>query len=231
MSFHPVPHRRRRRASFPVLDERRHVGRRRRRRRAEDVAQEPLAADDRRRSRRIRGDRQDASVSEQSLPIWIGQLHPAEAGAVYVRHAVEPRQPLVQECVVRCQELGRGPIVPDLTIDEQLGLTQERFSQVVVEVGERGGVWRHVLQVSQRKPLREEVLDPGRRFRVGDHSPHLLLQNLVVAQLPGARLPNQLLVGDRAPEKERESRRQIDIRDAKRGILLGDHRRRLFHAE
>ena len=63
-----------------LLVERRHVGRRRRRRAAQQVLENPLAADDRRRAVRVRGDEQQAALSQQAPARVARHRHAAEVG-------------------------------------------------------------------------------------------------------------------------------------------------------
>ena len=63
---HRVPHRQRLARARALGLQRRHVGRRRRRRRRQQVLEHPLAAQHRRGARRVRGDRQDAALAQQS---------------------------------------------------------------------------------------------------------------------------------------------------------------------
>ena len=65
------------------------------------------------------------------------------------------------------------------------------------------------------------------RPRVGQHPPHLLLEHVGLAELARARDVEQLVVGDAAPQEERQPRRQLEVADAVRrlrrdagGILL-----------
>ncbi len=104
---HPLAHRRRP-GLRPLLRQRRHVRRRIGRRRAEDVVEDPLAANHRRGPDRGRGHRQDAAVAEQAAARAVGrQRDAAEVAALHAGDAVVPREPLVQERVVRREHLDR----------------------------------------------------------------------------------------------------------------------------
>ena len=48
---------------------------------------------------------------------------------------------------------------------------------------------------------------------VGDHPPHLALEDRGIAQLPLLRQAQQLLVRDAAPQEERQTRRELDVAD------------------
>src|SRR5258705_153242 len=59
-----------------------------------------------------------------------------EGAAVDVRNAVMPRQPFVDEGVVRPQQIKDTVVFLDDALEEQLRFAPEGLPQVVVEVGE-----------------------------------------------------------------------------------------------
>ena len=65
------------------------------------------------------------------------------------------------------------------------------------------------------QPLAGEVADQRLGARIGQHPPHLLLQHRRVVQLAlrSAR-SQQLVVGNAAPQEERQPRRQLQVADA-----------------
>ena len=200
-------------AGRPGFLEGRHVGRRRRRGRAEDVVEEVLAPDHRRRPRRVRRHGQDARVAEQSGPPRVGHPHAPEVRPVDVGDPVEPREPLVQVRVVGRQQLDEGPVVAYLMLEEQLGLAAERLAQVVVELGVRARVGVDGPQVPDEQPLPAEVPGQRRRPRVGEHAAHLRGEHAGLAEGAGLGRLEQLVVGDAAPEEERQPRRQLEVAD------------------
>ena len=129
-------------------------------------------------------------MTEQALPIGIGQLHPAESSAVYVWNSIEPGQTLVEERVGCREKVCDGAIVLHLALDEQLSLAEEGVAQVVVEVGKDGGIRRHVQQVPQREPLGEEIVDEGSRPRIGKHPAHLPFQDTGKSVAAGISRPS-----------------------------------------
>ena len=131
--LHALAHRER---AARLLVERRHVGRRRGRRRAEDVRQHVLAARDRRRPVPVRVERQHAALAEQPAAVVVLDAHAAILIAVDVRHAVVPRQPLVQERVVRVEQIQDAPVLDHDALEEHLRFALQRLPQVVVEVRE-----------------------------------------------------------------------------------------------
>ena len=89
-----------------------------------------LPAQHRRRARRIRRERQQAALAEQPAAVRAaGERDAAELLAVDVRDPVVPGQPLVDERVVRRQELDHAAVLAQLCFDEQLGLPPHRAAQ------------------------------------------------------------------------------------------------------
>ena len=82
-----------------------HVRRRRRRRRAEQHFHDPLAAQHRRRAIRVRGHHQDAALAEQPAAEVVRELDATEAAADDAGDLVVLRQPLVDERVIRRQQV------------------------------------------------------------------------------------------------------------------------------
>ena len=69
-------------------------------------------------------------MTEQTAARMIGvERHPPEAVSVDAANAVVPRQPFVDERVVRAQQLEEAPVLADGALDEQLGLAPERLAQ------------------------------------------------------------------------------------------------------
>ena len=136
---------------------------------------------------------------------------PAEVAAVHVRNAVVAGQPFVDEGVVGGQQVDHALIVAKLAGDEQLGLALERLPQVVVEHRERVHVGRGGLDVSQVEPLRREVADERGRPVVGEHPLRLSPQDRGGFQLAAASRRQQLVVGDAAPQEERQPRRDLEV--------------------
>ena len=117
----------------------RHVRRRVRRADAEERLQEPLAAGDRRSAGRVRRHRQQRALAQQAAAHveLRGQRHAAELRAIDVRDSVVLRQPLVDERVIRGQQIEDAAILMDDAAEEQLDLALVRRPQVVVEIREQ----------------------------------------------------------------------------------------------
>ena len=157
-------------------------------------------------------------MAEQAEPVRIGELHLAEARAVDAGDAVVPRQPLVDERVVGAQQLQRAAVLAQDVREEQLGFAAEGLADVVVEVREHQDVGLDLrFEVAQLQPLAGEVADQRVGPRVGEHPPDLGRQHAGRAETAGRGQVQQRLIGDAAPEEERQPRRELDVADAAGG--------------
>ena len=88
-----------------------------------------------------------------------------------------------------------------------------------------------VFKIPQVEPLAGEVLDERVRARVVEHAPHLLAQRRGLVELVVDGEREQLVVGDAAPEEERQPRGELDVaqpvdlagRDVVGGALEAEH--------
>src|SRR5690606_27530638 len=85
--------------------------------------------------------------------------------------------------------------------------------QVAVEVGRVG---THVAQLAQEQPLAGEVLDERLGPWIGKHAADLAFEDSLVPELAPHRRLAQLVVGNAAPQEERQPRRQLEIGQPKR---------------
>ena len=170
-------------------------------------------------------------MPEQTAARRIRERHAAEAIPVYARDPVVPRQSLVDERVVGAQEIHHAAILAKLVLDEQFRLTLERRAKVLVELRKQLDVGPHVPDVAQLQPLIHEVVDEHRRTWVGDHPPHLLVQHGRVRQLPTGGHVEKLVIGDAAPQEERQPRRELDVGEAMDGCTRGVDRITLYTEE
>ena len=115
--------------------------------------------------------------------------------------------------------------------NKQLGLAPERLAQVVVEVRELVLVWDDVAQVPQLQPLAGEVVHERARARSASMRRTCRSQHGWVLQLPLARHVEQLIVGNAAPEEERQPGRQVQIAQIDTVFRERDIRRLGFDAE
>ena len=70
------------------------------------------------------------------------------------------------------------------------------------------------VELAQAEPLRREVRDERVGFRVREHAADLALEHRRLRKLAGRGRREQRLVGDAAPEEERQARRELDVADA-----------------
>ena len=71
-----------------------------------------------------------------------------------------------------------------------------------------------LVDVLQPQPLRGERVPSASDARIGQHPARLLLERARRRQLALARQRQQLLIGRRAPQEERQARREVDVGDA-----------------
>ena len=177
----------------------------------EQVLQDPLSPLHRTRPRRVAGDRQDARLPEQAPPPF-GVDRDADQGvARHARNAVVLRQPLVDEGVVRIEELEQAAVLPHDRPEELLGLPAHRSSQVVVEPGESASIGRGLLEPAQLKPLAGEVFDKCPRLVVLEHADGLRHDLRIGRQFAPGRGTKEPVVGHAAPEEGGESRGHLKV--------------------
>ena len=128
-----------------------------------------------------------------------------------------PGQPLVDERVVRVHQVEHVAIFAHDAVEQQLRLALEGLPQVVVEVGIHEHVGIPVSQLAQEQPLSREIADQRPRARILQHPPDLLLEHRGILELALLGGLQELLVGNAAPQEERQARRQLEVADAIRG--------------
>ena len=216
--FHPLAQRVRL-AVVLVFLERRHVGRRRQRRRAEQVVQDPFAAHHRRGSIGVRGDHEDAALPEQTLPRFVGHGHAAKLAAVHVRDPVVLRDAFVHERVVGGHQVEHVAVLAHDAAEEQLRLVLQTLPQVVVEIGK-------LVLVGLERRAGCAGTATGRRNCSTSASARssASIRRTCCSRTAGsfsrpfAASVDELVVGNAAPEKERQPRCQLDVAD--RGMSL-----------
>ena len=159
----------------------------------------------------MRGQEQDAAVAEQAAPRVVRDGHAAEVAAVDARDPVVARQPLVHEGVVGRQQVQHAAVLAHHALEQQFRLAAERLAEVVVEVREVVLVRNRGPQVPQLQPLPGEVSDQRLGAAIGQHAAHLPLQHRRLPQLALRGHVHQLVVGDAAPQEEREARGELEI--------------------
>ncbi len=153
-------------------------------------------------------------MAEQAAARSVCQLDAAELRPPDARDAVVPRQSLVEKRVVGRQQLDHAAILANLVLDEQLGFLPQRVAEVLVELGKRLRVGRDAAHVAQVEPLAGKIADERRGTRIGEHPFDLPPQHHGIRQPALFRERQQLVVGNRAPEKQRETRGELNIADA-----------------
>ena len=121
-------------------------------------------------------------------------------------------QSLVDERVIGRHQVEHAPVFVHDAPEKERCLLLECLSQVVVEVCELLRVRLHVPEIAQVEPLAGEIGDDRVRLGVGEHPPHLLLEDCWRVEPPPAREIQELIVGNAAPDEERQSRRELEIR-------------------
>ena len=123
-----------------------------------------------------------------------------------------PGELLVDERIVRVEELEHAAILAQRAADKQLGLALERLHQreVVIRITLR--IDHDLGHAAEIQPLRGEVVDERfARARIGEHALDLLLEHLLIAQLPSLGERQELVVGDAGPEEEGQTGGQLEI--------------------
>src|SRR5207248_1931936 len=110
-----------------------------------------------RRPRCIRGDHENAGMSEQTGSRSVGQRHTTEMTPIYIRNAVKLREALVHECVVRRQQLDHAPVLAYLTLEEEFRLTAKGITERHIKIREQIRVRRSRGDVPQIQPLPREI--------------------------------------------------------------------------
>src|SRR5690606_5869071 len=181
-----------------------------RRRDADEMRHDPVAADHGRRAAGLRRRREDAALPEQpsSLVECLAELDASEMAALDPRDPVMFREAVVDERVVRREQLERASALAQNAVEEELRLPPEGLPQVVVEIRILVDDGLVTVEVAEREPLSREILGERLRARVLDHAAHLRLEHLRVRQLVAFRELEQLVVRHAAPKEERQARRE-----------------------
>ena len=153
-------------------------------RRSQEDVQNPGAADHGRRPVRERGESQDAPLAEKPSAVLVGHGYATKAIADYVRNPVVLRQALVDERVVRGEQIEDAAVLADDAVEEELRLPPHGHRQVVVPIGEEKHVGMRVLQVLEVKPVGREARRERFGARVFEHPANLLLDDRRVRGLP-----------------------------------------------
>jgi hypothetical protein len=109
-------------------------------------------------------------------------------------------------------------------LPKNISVSRRSAAQAALEIREHAAVGDLVRDIAQVEPLPREVPDQCLRADIRQHPPHLLLEDRRILELPFHGEVQELVVGNAAPEEEREPRRQLHVADAINGVR-GDVRR------
>ena len=154
-------------------------GRRVRRRHTLDVLENERAPQNRRRAVRVGGRHQDGAFAEQPPACRLLELDPPEAIAFDVGDPVVQRDPLVEERVLRAQQIDHAAVFPEDAVGEQRQLGAEILARIrsAGRIREHGRVRHDLVQPLHVEPLVDEVARERRRTRIGEHALHLLVEH------------------------------------------------------
>jgi len=85
---------------------------------------------------RVRGQCENTPLREQSGAFGTRPCDAAIFAPRDIRDAIVPREPFIEECVVRGPEVQRTSVLTQLAFDEQFSFASESAAQLVVEFGE-----------------------------------------------------------------------------------------------
>ncbi len=176
MLLHALAHRK----NFPigalaVFFQWRNVGGNRGSRNTKDIFENPLAARDRRCAIVGRRHHQQASFSQQPSPrIVFFKCDPAEMASANVRDSIVPRETLIDEGVIRVEQIDDASIFAKNRFKHQLHFTAERQPEILIELF----IFRlRVLQVAKVQPLFGEIIHQRLRAWIGEHPLDLALEH------------------------------------------------------
>ncbi len=181
----------------------------------EEDLHDGLAAPHRRSAVGLRRDFEEETFAEQAAAhVEVGsQCDAAEVAAVDIGDSVVFGEALVDESIVSVQQVDQATVFVDDAGEEQQRFFLEGVAQVVVEIGEGLGGGGLGVQAAEVQPLAGEVHHELLGSRVGQHAKRLALQHFGVAELVVYGQIHQLVVGDAAPQEERQAIGEFDIAD------------------
>src|SRR5262245_52495734 len=109
------------------------------------------------------------------------------------------REPLVEKCVVRRQQINNVAIFTHDALEKHLRFGAEILAQFIVPVWIELPVGRSDRQIPQVENLIGEVIYESSRSRIGKHAACLLLEHNGIAEPLLCCKSDQLLVGNAAP--------------------------------
>ena len=142
------------------------------------------------------------------------QRDATEVAAIDIGNVVVLREPFVQEGEVSAQQVEHAAVFAQKSFEVQLGLAAKGLAEVVVELGKEPEVGREGFEIAQVQPLPGEVAGEVFGALVAEHPAHLFLQHPGLVKVATFRSGEQFVIGNAAPEKEREPRGQRQITEA-----------------
>ncbi len=141
------------------------------------------------------------------------ERHATEVAALDRLDAVVHRQALVEEGVVRGQQLEHAAIAAQDAVDEQPQFFLEHPAGIEqsARVGELASVRGDLVQLGDVEPLEREIVAERLGPRVGKHPAHLSGQHVGFAEARFGGELQELLVRQAAPQEEGQTRRQLQI--------------------
>ena len=109
---------------------------------------------------------------------------------------------LVQERIVRAQQIEHASVLANHAVDKKLGLLPERLPKVIVKIREETHVRRNRVEIAQVQPLRREVGDEVLRTRVRQHPFDLPLENGGLVEIAAGGNVQQFVIWNAAPQEK-----------------------------
>jgi len=125
-----------------------------------------------------------------------------------------PCQTFVDKRVIRVQHVFERTVLTHHALEKQLRLLLERIAEVFIPLRKLHDVGFQLCHLPRLEPLTEEVTDERVGAAIGKHPSHLLFQYRGVVQLSALREVEKRVVGDRAPQKKRQARSQLEVGEA-----------------
>ena len=200
-----------------------------RRRHALNVLEDEGPPQHRRRAVRVGGRHQHGAFAEQPPARRLLELDPPEAIAFHVGDPVMERDALVEIRVLRSQQIDHAAVFPEDAVGEERQLGAE----ILARIRSAGGIREHrrvrhdLVEALHVEPLMDEIARQRHGTRIGQHAPDLPVEHGGLAQLAVDAELQQLLIGNRVPEEERQLRRELEIADSV-GVAGTQTRRDVF---
>ena len=147
-------------------------------------------------------------------PLRVVHCNAAKLVAVNALDPVVLGQALIDEGVIRFQQIDDAAILAQRAFDEEFRFLRHRLAQILVEVREGRRIRLIFLRYCARTAIGRRSSSPGPRERGS-----AIMRRTCASRTDGSpscpALGNceQLIVGNAAPQEERQARRQLDVAD------------------